>query len=189
MTSPSTNGFATLKEDQANYGDVYINTLAAFASKEIKVAVPQLNGQNIDLREEAGYAKVSFLSSELYNLPWLWYHCVVNGYDLDVKISYLTVLENAKVNAAASYYEVLSMIAPDAPSPKNFQQYDAYKNIYEREIVLAGNQAVTAMVAELKDSTKVYVRLYLDGMLISLRADQQLFSDAFWHSFAIKQYE
>ena len=46
---------------------------------------------------------------------------------------------------------------------------------------------MTAMISELKDSSKEYVRFYYDGLLIvlALYGDGELFSDEFFNSFSI----
>ena len=188
LTTKNTDGFLALREEQNSYGNVYTKTLSSFASKDIKAAVPQLNGSNINLREREGYANVSLMTCELYNLPWIWYHCVAEDYDLDVKISYPGVLENPKIDSAASYCEVLSLIAPNAPSPSNYKQYESYQSVYEEELALADGKNVTAMIYELKNSAKVHVMFYQNGMLISLCADSQLFSDEFWSSFSVARH-
>lgn len=188
LTKKSSREFSILRKEQENCGKVYQRTLSKFASAEIKVAVPQINGNPIPIRDKDGYAKVDFLTSELYNLPWLWYHCVVENRDLDVKFSYLRVLGNSEVNSATSYYKVQQLIAPDAPSPENYNEFESYKVIYEKEITLKDGITVTALVSELKRNEKSYVDFYYDGMLISLKGDNELFTDAFWRSFSIAKY-
>ncbi len=185
---PSAEKYSALRAEQQNYGEIYKSTLSAFASNDISLYVPQYNESCVELRNEEGYSNVSFMTCELYNLPWIWYHCKVDEYDLTVKISYLDVLDSEELSAAASYTDVLALIAPDAPSPSNYQQYSSYKTIYEEEIRLADGRSVTAMFSVLKDSSKVYVMFYLDGVLFSLYADNQLFSDAFWEAFNVALY-
>lgn len=188
LTKKTSREFSVLRNEQENCGKVYQRTLSKFASKEIKVAVPQLNGSPIPIRDKDGYAKVSFFTSELYNLPWLWYHCVVDGRNLDVKFSYLNILGNSEVNSATSYYEVQQLIYPGAPSPENYDKFESYKVIYEKEITLKGGINVTAMVSELKRNNKSYVDFYYDGMLISLKGDNELFTNDFWEAFSIAKY-
>jgi len=128
------------------------------------------------------------MTSELYNLPWIWYNCVVDGYDLRVQVSYTSVLGSKDINSATSYLEVLSLIATKAPTPDNFHEYENYKKIYEKEITLADGRKIMAMVSELNDSSNEYVMFYQDGMLIILYADNQLFTDKFWSLFSMAQY-
>lgn len=176
---------AILIQEQINCGKVYQDTLASFESGEIKIAVPCLGGNNMNLRDMDGYSNISLLSRELYDLPWIWYHCVTDEYSLDIKVAYPCVLDNSQINSAKSYRQVLRLIAPDAPLPENLDKYDAYSAIYEKEIKLGDGSIVTAMISEMEDSHKVYVMFYQNGKMIVLRADRALFNDAFWQAFSI----
>lgn len=188
LTSKSNGIYSDLRAEQLDYGRVYADTLSSFDSGEIDLFVPGINGKTASLRDAKGYVKISLMPRELYALPWIWYHCVVDNYDLTVQISYPSVLKNPEIDSAASYSDVLSIIAPDAPSPENFQQYESYNAIYEAEKVLADGRAVTAMISELKNSSKVYVMFYIDGVLVLLYADNQLFTESFLSTFDIVKY-
>lgn len=188
LTIQSSESFALIREEQTKFGNTYQKTLSAFASDEIKMVVPQLNGSNIKFRDKEGFQNITLFSAETYNLPWLWYYCVVDEYDLRVQVSYINILDNPKINAAKSYYEVLSLIAPNGPSPKTVDKFEGYKDIYEKEIKFADGRTETAMIYELKNRAEEYVLIYRDGMLIILYADSKLFSEDFWKSFNVVQY-
>ena len=189
LTGGNTGLSGTLTSESVNYGTVYTATLSSLTTGSIQVVAPQVNGKPVDLRNQEGYANITLMTNELYNLPWIWYHCTVNGYDLSVRVAYPEVLNNVQVNSANTFCEVLAVIAPDAPSPDHYQQYSAYQNIYERELTMAGGEQVTAMVSELKDSDQVYVQFYQDGKLVVLYADADLFTDSFWMSFCVADYQ
>ena len=184
LTKKDSNKFSELRKEQTNYGTVYKETLSKFESEEMKIAIPQFNGIPVPLRDKDGYDNISLLTCELYNLPWLWYHCVVENRKLDIKISYLNAIENTELQSAKSYYEVLYLIAPNAPSPDNYDQYTSYKSIYQKEVILKNGVVVTAMMSELKNDSKMYVMFYYDNMLISLYADSGVFTETFFKSFS-----
>ena len=185
LTNPLAPQFEQLRTEQKNCGELYQQTLSDFASGEIKVAVPQIGGKNIDLRNQEGFSNVTWFTNELYNLPWLWYHCLINEQDLTVSIAYLSVLDRTELNSATSYYQVLKMISPNSPSPDNYKKSASYKNIYEKEITLGNGETVTAMISELKNDSRIYVCLYLDGMLVTLRGDEALLTKEFFRTFNI----
>ena len=186
LTNPLAPQFEQLRTEQKNCGELYQQTLSDFASGEIKVVVPQINGKKIPLRNQEGFSNITWFTSELYNLPWLWYHCMVNEENLTVSIAYPCVLDRAELDSATSYYEVLKMIAPNAPSPDNYKESASYKNIYEKEITLGDDKTVTAMISELKNDSRIYVCLYLDGMLVKLQGDKTLLTDDFLRTFSIE---
>lgn len=185
LTQKTSNQYSVLRKEQTNCGKIYQNTLAKFASGDIKVAFPQINKSPIPLRNREGFSNISLHTSELYNLPWLWYHCVVDGQNLDVKVSYTDAIEGFEIGSEAAYTAVLDLIAPEAPSPDNYEKYESYKTIYEKKVILKDGIVVTTMISELKNKSKVYVHFYYDGLLISLYGENELFSDAFWKSFSI----
>lgn len=189
LTNSRSSQFIQLRLEQENCGELYQQTLSDFASGKIKVAVPQINGENINLRNQEGFSNITWFTSELYNLPWLWYHCLVNEQDLIVSIAYLNILDRAELNSATSYYEVLKMISPNSPSPDNYKQSASYKNIYEKEITLGNGKTATAMISELKNDSRIYVCLYLDGVLIKLQGDAALLTEDFLRMFSIAYME
>ena len=189
LTQKGSDSFSALRKEQANYGTVYEKTLSKFESEEMKIAVPQYKGMPISLRDRDGYDNISLMTCELYQLPWLWYHCVVENRNLDIKISYLNVIESTEIQSAESYYAVLRLIAPNAPSPDNYDRYASYKSIYEEKVTLQNGVVVTAMISELKNDSKMYVMFYYDNMLITLYADSGLFTETFFRSFGVVPYQ
>lgn len=175
----------TLRENQSEYGAVYQKTLNAFESKALPILIPHINGNAMELRNAEGLSNITLMTNELYNLPWIWYHCKVGDQDLRVKISYVSVLNDPRIDNAKSFLDILSIIAPDAPSPSNYKEKPAYKNIYEQKIIVDG-QTVSALISELKDSDNVYVMFHINGVLVSLKGNSELFTDKLFASFSLK---
>lgn len=189
LSLSSSSEYVTLRNEQANYGVLFSNTLKQFGSGDAVLLVPEIDGDPIDLRDTDGYSGVSLMTCELYNLPWIWYHCVIDECSLDVKIAYPDALESDVIDLAKTYLDILELIAPDAPSPSNYQQYESYKTIYEKDVTLADGQVVTAMISEMNNTSKIYVMLFLNDSLVSLYADAELFSESFWNSFGLAAYD
>ena len=189
LTNPFSPQYMQLRLEQENCGELYRQTLADFASGEIKVAIPQINGENIPLRNREGFSNIAWFTSELYNLPWLWYQCLVNEQNVTVSIAYPSVLDRTELDSATSYYQVLKMISPNSPSPDNYKKNASYKSIYEKDITLGNGETVTAMISELKNDPRIYVCLYLDGMLVKLQGDEALLTEDFLRMFSIAYME
>jgi len=185
LTQKNSSEYSMLRAEQDDYGTVYQNTLSKFTSADITVAIPQINNNVISLQNNDGYANITLLTSDLYNFPWIWYHCVVNNQKFDVRISYLDAIYNVENSQKTTYTQILKLIAPNAPSPENYPKYESYKSIYEKDLVLKDGVTVTAMISELKDNSKEYVMLYYDGLLIVLYGDCELFVEDFFESFSI----
>ena len=169
--------------DSNNYGELFNKTVSAFENKAIDLYVPAVDGNACALRNKEDFSNISLMTSELYNLPWIWYHCKVNDADVDVKLSYHSIIESSELNSAKTYYEVLKLIAPDAPNPDNYVKFESYQKIYESEITLANDNKVVAMISELTSSSNVYVMFIYEGKLVSVYTDKDALSESFWSSF------
>lgn len=188
LSLSSSDEYRLLHSKNEQYGLLYTNTLKRFSEGNEIFYIPVMDGKPIALRNIEGYSGVSLMTCELYNLPWIWYHCTLGNANLDIKISYPGALERTEIEAAETYLDILKLIAPDAPSPSNYQQYESYKTIYEKEVTLANGRVVTAMISEMNNTSKVYVMLLLNDILISMYGDVQVFSDGFWESFGLAEY-
>jgi len=173
--------------DSDSYGELFNNTVSAFENKDITLYVPALNGKECELMNKEGFSNITLLTSELYNLPCIWYHCKADNSDIDIKLAYHSIIENDALNSAKTYYDILKLIAPEAPNPDNYTEFESYQKIYESKISLANDKNVDAMISEIKDSNKVYVMFNYDGMLVSIYADQNALTEEFWNSFSLKK--
>ena len=157
--------------DSNNYGELFNKNVSAFENIAIDLYVTAVDGNACELRNKEGFSNISLMTAELYNLPWIWYHCKVNDADVDVKLAYHSIIESSELNSAKTYYEVLKMIAPDAPNPDNYAKFESYQKIYESEITLANDKKVVAMISELTNSN-VYVMFNYEGKLVSAYANK-----------------
>ena len=164
-----------------NNGELFDKTIAAFKNNTVDLYVPAID-------EDVDVSNIALMTTDLYKLPWIWYHCKASDNDVSVRIAYPGVIENPDLSSAKTYYEVLKMIAPDAPNPDNYANYEAYQKIYESEICLANDKKVGAMISELKDNSKVYVMFNYEGVLVNVYADKSVLTESFWSSFTLAKY-
>ena len=177
--------YKLLREEQYNFSTEYQSFLSKFSSGDFKIAIPQTNDKAMPFQNDADIANITLFTDELYHLPWIWYRCLFNDQKLVVSISYLDIIYPTEDDQNIPYTQILKSIAPDAPSPENYQKYESYEAIYEKTIVLKNGVSVVAMVSELKDSSSEYVMFYHDGLLVVLKGESELFSEDFWKSFDI----
>lgn len=187
LTKSYSKGQKDLRFENEQYGKVYQATLDAFELNRIELLVPKFNESEMKLRNKEGFSNITLFTKELYNLPWVWYFCVYNNVDVSVKIAYPSVLNNKDLANAKSYVDILKVIAPNAPMPSNYQSKDAYKNVYEKDIWLSDSSTVSALVYELNDSKKIYVSFTIDNALVTLYAEDIVFTDEFWEGFTISK--
>ena len=183
LTLSTSNNFKILREEQVYSPEAYQKALAKFASGEIRVAIPQLNGSPIPIQDREGYAKVSLFSGELYGLPWLWYHYSFDGQNTYIKISYLAFIENLEADPQDSYLDIQESFYPSAPSPDNYAE--RYESIYEKQLVLEDGVSVTALVSVPTNDPRIFVRFRYDDLLVVICCKEELLTDEFWQSFSI----
>ena len=175
--------------EQEEFGDAYHDMLMAMAYGKTELYVPQVNEINLPLSSDGG-AEITLFTNELYNLPWIWYKCLLGEkYEITVKLSYITSIGLNDAYSMTDFCKVQKIIAPDAPSPDNYEEYKVYSTIYQQELQLGDGSAVMAMVSELKDSSKIYVSICQNGMLVSLYGEKDVFTEEFWRSFAMVPYK
>ncbi len=162
----------------------YWQTLLAFESGSIKLAVPQLDGEDIPYKNGTG-SNISILPYFTYNLPWIRYICVVDDINVYIAISCVSILDDENIDNAVSALEVARLLDPDAPNPQNYKEFDKYKKIYEKEIELS-DRKVKALVFELNDDSRIYVDIYYDDVYIRLTAEKELLSKDFFKKFSIR---
>lgn len=184
--SKNPDGLASIGMGEEKYGAVYQTVLEALAEGRAPLLIPHLSGKEIELRDEVGLPGISVDTSEMYNLPWIWYHCKLNGQHFRVHISYLDVLEHPALKECKTALEVLSVICPSAPLPSNIQKFPHYRSICEKDIVLGEERTVRAIVSELKDGTREYIKFYMDGVFVTLDGGTQFFTDEFLAAFTLE---
>ncbi len=172
-----------LISNKDSFSTVYKNLLEMSKSGQIKVLFPQLDGKNISLLNKEGYYNIVLHTRELYSLPWICYFCTANEQEFIVNISYLSAIGDENLNKASTYYEALKIIAPNAPSPENYQKYSSYSRIYEATINLANGKEVIALISELKSDSRIFIQFIYDGVMVLIRGNADLFTESFWSSF------
>ena len=112
---------------------------------------------------------------------------------MDVHLSNIFVLDHAELKNANSYVECLRILAPNAPMPENFREFDSYSNISEREIALADGATVTAMISETEDQSRTYVAFSQNGYLALVCfynfSDVESIVNSFFPSFSLGEYQ
>lgn len=173
-----------IRKEQNDYGEIYKATMDAFENGSISVLAPCRNGYPMGLEPRLGYAKTFITTSELYRLPWIWYRCQYDNYNIIVKVSHISVIDDAKIDDVQTYLDFLSILPFDAPTPDNYHEYPNYSNIYEKEIKLM-DRTVTALVHELTDGSKK-VMFYIDGALVVMTGEEKALSDSFFSKFSLR---
>ncbi len=182
LTEIGTTEYSSIRGPTIRAEKLYEKLVPALEYGKLKLVIPKLNGEEIPFfREDWSitlYEKLSF------GLPGMRYNLKVGEHELDFTVNYPSILENEEVSSAKTFLEVISIIAPKAPTPSKYNS-DSYKRVYEKEIQIANGTNITSLVYEEKDKAGIYINLYIDDMLIVLYSDREIFTDEFWKSFSI----
>lgn len=137
------------------------------------VIVPYLNGEVIELRNEEGYPGISMFASELYGLPWVFYHPKVsNGENFYIKMTYLPDVIDQKENLTAS--EAIKELSPNSPNINNLGKQ--HEKIYNCNIKLK-NREVMALVYEYKNDNRDSINFVYNDLLVEVRCDTQIWNE------------
>lgn len=144
---------------------------------------PYLDDIPMPYRNQEGFSNVTFMTSEAYDMPWIWYHCVVNGESVTVKLTY-PECAGGEIKSPQTCAELLESIAPDAVNVDNYKKYPNYKNVYEKTITVTSRDT-SALFYELSDSEDITVMFCYNDVLVSLSGKASVMSEALWEAFSI----
>ncbi len=158
------------------------DTFARFIStlRQNGIPVPCGADGRLPLRDQDGYSNISLFITELYSLPWIWYHPAVPT-DENVFVQVTPIpdsISNDLSNGSAS--ELIRMIAPGAANIDNYEHMETYSRIYESELSLK-DRTVSALKYEYKNDARDATIFLYDGLIVIVRATPSVW-DAQWFS-------
>ena len=182
LTYDTTQSSYHVQDYKITLGETYTNFLDKVETDRF-IPQPMLNNIPIAYRNEDVFSNITFLTNEAYNMPWIWYHCVVNGENVTVKITYPDCV-NSEIDYTKNCSEILKFIAPNAVNIDNYKEYSSYKNVYLKTIYVASGES-SALIYELNDSDNIIVMFCYDGVLVSLNGKPSVINEAFLEMFSI----
>ena len=160
-------------------------TYAAFVDKvaqDGEFPRPMLNSQPIPYQNKEGFSNITFFPDELYGLPWVWYHCLVEGERVNIQITY-PACKGVAVDPAKDVSEMLKAIAPNAVNPDNYKGRPNYEAVYLQSIPMATGE-VGVLVYELKDNRIMYTFFMGDAMVI-VTDYEGVMTHPLWRRFSV----
>ena len=182
LTYDTTQSSYHVQDYKLTLGDTYTNFLEKVESDRF-IPQPMLDNVPIAYRNEDGFSNITFMTYEAYNMPWIWYHCVTNGENITVKITYPECVNN-EIDYSKNCSEILKSIAPNAVNTDNFKEYSSYKNVYFKTIRVASGET-SALIYELTDSDNIIVMFCYDNVLVSLNGKPSVINESFLENFSM----
>ena len=171
-----------IQNEKALHGEIY-QSFVDHLTNSATLKIPKINGSNFTLRGQEGYSNISVMTKELYNLPWIWYHCLYESKDVTIKTSYPRLYYN-NITEHMNGSEIIRAISPTAPNIDNYTNYKNYKNVYLSNIALS-DKTVSALVYEFADGDTTFSFGYGE-ILVFVTAKKAVLSEAFWKSFSLQ---
>ncbi|MBO5512665.1 MAG: hypothetical protein J6B24_13100 [Clostridia bacterium] len=159
-------------------------TYAAFVDKvaqDGEFPHPMLNGQPIPYQNREGFSNVTFFPDELYGLPWVWYHCLVEGERVNIQITY-PACKGVAVDPAKDVSEMLKAIAPNAVNPDNYKDRPNYEAVYLQSIPMATGE-VGVLVYELKD--RIMYTFFMGDAMVIVTDYEGVMTHPLWRRFSV----
>ncbi len=173
----------TIRDLKAFMGEPY----ARFVDKvkaDSSFPQPMLDGNPLPYQNKEGFSNITFFVEELYDLPWVWYHCEVDGKRVIVSITYPECV-NDEIDYTQNASVILGSIAPNAVNLDNWEERPSYKNVYLKDISIASGE-VSALIYELNDSEKRDFTFFIDGALVRLNDYNGVVTEEFLEKFSIE---
>ena len=171
------------QKDDLILGSECYNYVNEVSQNLTSFSIPYFNGSPMKLREKEGFSGIVFMTSELYNLPWIWYYGNIDGNEVVVKQACLSQKYLIQtIDQTASQW--VGQLAPDAPNIHNADSFSTYKEIKEEMISLSGD-TVAAMIYELKNDERISVAFILNGGLYMVTAKKEVLNRDFWSAFTM----
>ncbi len=145
-------------ERYANY-QKFVDTIIASGN----IFIPYINGEEIAIQEENGYAQVFILPYGSFKQPWLGFHCAPRN-RLFVDIMYIPE-EHLSKDYIASAAAFTKNVAPDYPNLENAESHENIESVYETQLVLS-DRTVTALVYKYHGDARLYYNFIYDNLLI-----------------------
>lgn len=159
-------------------------TYTAFVDKVAKdgeFPQPMLNSQPIPYQNKEGFSNITFFPSELYGLPWVWYHCLVEGERVNIQITY-PACKGVAVDSAKDVSEMLKAVAPNAVNPDNYKDRPTYKAVYLQSIPMATGE-VGVLVYELKD--RIMYTFFMGEAMVIVTDYEGVMTHPLWRRFSV----
>ena len=161
-------------------------TYTAFVDKVEKDGTfpqPMLNGQPIPYQNQEGFSNITFFPSELYDLPWVWYHCLVEGERVNIQITY-PACKGVAVDPARDVSEMLKAVAPNAVNLDNFEDRPSYKAVYLQSIPMEAGE-VGVLVYEIKNSNKKMYTFFAGEAMVIVTDYEGVMTHPLWRRFSV----
>ena len=171
-------------------GRLFIELLDLFAEGNLSLKIPAYNDVPFELHEKTDWQKITLLSCERYDMPWIRYSCDYGGSCVAVGISYLDCLKVYEITPPEDINLFLDTVAPDSPGSENKKYRDKYpeicKDTYNETLNIKGTN-VNAVVLEYTNG--IVYRFVYDDLLVSVWAyDGGSIEQAFWEGFSLEEY-
>ncbi len=145
---------------------------------------PRSGGEPIPYQNKEGFSNITFFVSELYDMPWIWYHCLVDGERVNIQLTYPECL-GIEVDYSKNASEILESIAPNAVNLDNWKERPNYKNVYMKDVRIAAGE-VSMLIYELNDSEKRCFTFFRDGVIVTLTDFGGVVTEEYFAQFSLK---
>ncbi len=170
----SSESASAIRELKGTLGEPYTRFVEKVAT-DGAFPQPMLRREPMAYRDKEGFSNITFHVSELYGLPWIWYHpSVSTGENFYISVTYLPDAKHAGMTAS----EVIGEIAPNAANINHLG--DQHESVCEQPLTLH-NREVTALVMDYKNDTRDCVYFVYGDLLVLVRCDPNVWS-AEWFS-------
>ena len=169
-------------------GETYKDFLDSFSKGGEELKVPMIFGSRAVLKGKTDMQKIALFSSELYNLPWIWYYCDYNGSCVVVCMAPLGHLREYGLNTSGDIDYLIDMIAPNSPRPQNKDDFAESIDDIALETLQLESGEVDAYVIKYKEWRTHYRFVYEDCLFCVWDYSGEELDSDFWNAFSVEAF-
>lgn len=179
-----TNSAKDSKDWGGDYID-YVKEVNTASSNDTPLYIPYIDGSLAELRKEEGFSGITFMTSELYNVPWVWYYVNIEGEEVVIKCACLTQKDFERVNVQKASVAVKNF-SRSAPNIDNYESKSNYKAISERTIKLSG-ESISALYLEPNNDSRVSLQFVFDKTMVIITGSSDIINSDIINSISLQK--
>ena len=167
-----------------NYID-YLKEINDATAKQTPLYIPYFEESPAELRVQEGYSGITFMISELYNIPWIWYYVKIGNEIIIIKCACLSQKDFSRVDTERASIAVKNF-SHSAPNIDNYESKSGYKSIVEKTISFS-QKSISALYLELTNDSRISLQFVYDKTMVIITGSPAIINSEYMNSISLQK--
>lgn len=175
-------------KDSADWGEDYVDYVREVntsSENDTPLYIPYYENEVAKLRQAEGFGGITFMTSELYNVPWVWYYVKIGDEDVIIKCACLSQKDFERVNVQKASIAVKNF-SRSAPNTDNYESKSNYKSISEKTINFSG-ESILALYIEPNNDSRVSLQFAFDKTMVIITGSSEVINSDIIDSISLRK--